>query len=271
MHLALGFTIAFSDWESDEHSWIEVVGLVVVIAAALVTFVLRGVARHLQRSAQREGLWEEIPSRARLAEQHLDDRPDPGWDPALRGMLSRVLGYGYFRREPTADPLQITRRVFVGLGMSVVLFAVVWSYMMPFYVNSGGSLPVLVIAVGLTSGLLTLQTRLRRLDLSSSAALAYSYRQRMFRGIGFAEIPGFTGMICSFLSEPAQWWLYALGGGLTLGLLAIVAPGPRDIQRTQATITSAGSTLSLLSILQGDGSAAPPNKGETGAPRDGLE
>jgi hypothetical protein len=215
------------------------------------------VAAWIERVARRRSVSGEAPPRPRTRTT-VDDLTDPGWWPAIRITFSRFLFWRWFRRLAEPDRLVVARMVFLGLVFSLPLFAVALSFLMPFYESNGGSTPAIVVSVALGGWFLARRTRRRPVDVSSAWALAQSYRQRMFLGIPFAQLPGLAGIALPYLADPPQWWIYALGGTCSLGLLFYVGPRRGDIERLQEDITAAGSSLSLLSALRW---STPPEPG----------
>jgi hypothetical protein len=104
-----------------------------------------------------------------------------------------------------------------------------------------------MIAVGLVGIAGALWSRRRRLDTTSAATLAMSYRTNMIVGIAFSEAPVVLSVLATLTTD--RLWLYLVGLVPALIGFAVVGPSARDVRRQQERVTSQGSSLSLMDSL----------------------
>lgn len=187
-----------------------------------------------------------------------DLHEDPGWRGAwkalgygpLMGVAPQLVGRG------TADPLLVMRRVFLSFPLMLVGFAVVLVFIHPDGSETGDGAVMwaaVVVVVGFVS-LLLARLLSRPLDPSSDAALASSFRTRMFLRIAFAETPALLGFVVTFI-EPGALWVYGLGCLFSAAGFVYAAPTRRQLEQEQERLTDAGSPRSLVYALR---SQTPP-------------
>jgi F0F1-type ATP synthase membrane subunit c/vacuolar-type H+-ATPase subunit K len=184
-----------------------------------------------------------------------DLHEDPGWRGAwkalgygpLMGVAPQLVGRG------AADPLLVTRRVFLSFPLMLVAFGVVLVFIYPMGGEAedgdGAAMwAAAVVVVGLGSMVLA-RVLSRPLDTSSDAALASSYRTRMFLRIAFAETPALLGFVVTFI-EPGALWVYGLGCVFAAPGFVYAAPTRRQLEQEQERLMDAGSPRSLVFALR---------------------
>jgi hypothetical protein len=177
---------------------------------------------------------------------------DPGWHQALRGLWWYLIplvgpivrGRGAQQQE---NGLVVMRSVYVGLIVPLFLFIVVLTFIEPFDGGDEGWVPWIVVIIGLLSVAGIARIRRRPLAMTSSKALAGTYRALFFIEIGIAEAAALWGFVGVFLTP--GYWVYLLGLPFALAGLWLAAPTRSDIERRQREISAAGSSLSLLDVL----------------------
>ena len=163
------------------------------------------------------------------------------------------------REKPDqADGLTALRFIFIGLVVSLFLFLVVLSFIVPW--NGSGDAKWLLPAIAVVAAIGLARVRAARnrpLKIESRERLAGSYRANRFLGVGYSEAPAaFFGAV--FVGK---LWLYLVGLTSALVGLALIAPTRADIERRQQQIAAQGSSLSLLEALM-----SPPSQDSGGDP-----
>jgi hypothetical protein len=124
------------------------------------------------------------------APDSVSEDEDPGW-PRRGTLLLLMLPLAhrwYLRRHRRDDPLVLLRALFLGFGVALVWFGIVFAF-------TGGGLPngpvlpwVPILAVIAAASVLQVQIAARKpLDCASPGALAGSYRTRFFLTIASTE------------------------------------------------------------------------------------
>jgi F0F1-type ATP synthase membrane subunit c/vacuolar-type H+-ATPase subunit K len=188
---------------------------------------------------------------------------DPGWRPALGGSLwGLVPSIGIARtqakvRRGELDGLVALRSLFIALATALVLVGVVvvvlWTTAdleAPF---SGGPVAVAVGLAGVV--LLVASTVVARLDGTSEASLAESYRRRFFLRMGLSESAALLGFVGFILTDnPA---IYPLGAAFSAVGFALLAPTAANLARDQEALRRYGTRTSLLQALR---ASSPPGR-----------
>jgi len=179
---------------------------------------------------------------------------DPGWRPLLwRAPISLIPVFGllYLRRRRPSDALTEFRFVWLGIVVSLWLFAFVLLFVVPtdryWKTDRDLWLTFIFLAVALVSLVRLQALRNSNLDVSSLQKLAASYRGKAFIGIGWAESPALAAFIATFFVHAL--WIYLLGAVVATLELIWVGPTKRELARRQEQISEQGSSLSLLAAL----------------------
>lgn len=143
------------------------------------------------------------------------------------------------------------RIVFWSIVVGAVLLLVL-GLVMPGEAKEGfGWLTALAAGVGAIAATAAWWIRRRPLRADDEPGLARAYVARVMLGVAIAEVPvavGFAGTLVA--DEP---WPVLVGVGLGLAALSLVAPTSADVDRRQAQLADAGSTLSLRDALGATG------------------
>jgi hypothetical protein len=193
---------------------------------------------------------------------------DPGW----RGVSNAVLWVlspkvrARLVERPT-DGLVMLRQIFVGSCLALVVIGAI----VPLIVGGVDTaerdrsrLPIFIIVFAVGNGALIFSnifTRSRRLDCSSDAALAASYRSRFFTRMAFAETPALCGFVSSFVV--GEFWPYFLGVVFTIIGFARVAPTVAVLHRDEQELLADGCERSLVRALR-QGAPTDERSGEGG-------
>ena len=188
---------------------------------------------------------------------------DPGWRPALGGSLwGLVPSIGIARtqakvRRGELDGLVALRSLFIALPTTLVLVGVVvvvlWTTADLEAAFSGGPVAVAVGVAGLV--LLVASTVVARLDGTSEASLAESYRRRFFLRMGLSESAALLGFVGFILTDnPA---IYPLGAAFSAVGFALLAPTAANLARDQEALHRYGTRTSLLQALR---ASSPPGR-----------
>lgn len=188
-----------------------------------------------------------------------DAASDPGWRPAMRGVLLLPLPTLAMRRVKLAsdgdggDGLMALRLLFVTFTCALILIGVVVAVL----AASGGQEDADVdlgwaiagvIAYGFVA--LTMVRFFRpRLDCTNEETILTSYRTRFFLRVAFSEaaaLTGFVGFILTWNPLP-----YAVGLVFAAVGFSILAPTAANLARDQTTLTLAGCGRNLVADLRG--------------------
>ena len=153
------------------------------------------------------------------------------------------------------DGLASLRLVLLTFVSSDVLFGyVLFVITMNGTQGDPGLWPWLAAGVGLAA-LICVQWALhRKLEVSSPAACAASYRTNWFMGVAFANIAALFGFVGAFVTQ--LLWIYGIGLAFALVGFAMVAPTDAAIQRKDDQLAAMGVPYSLRDALRG----APPRR-----------
>jgi hypothetical protein len=132
--------------------------------------------------------------------------------------------------------------------MALVLYGFVLLFISPFrseYTGLGWA-----IGIGTLAALnLVLVRRVERpLSCESDAALATSYRNRMFVQYAFAESTALIGFVAAFTIRGN--WIYFFGALCSLPGFIRAAPSPAALIRDQDELTGRGCPRSLLEAIR---------------------
>jgi F0F1-type ATP synthase membrane subunit c/vacuolar-type H+-ATPase subunit K len=188
---------------------------------------------------------------------------DPGWRPALGGSLwGLVPSIGIARtqakvRRGELDGLVALRSLFIAFATALVLVGVVvvvlWTTADLEGSLDGGPVAVAVGLAGLV--LLVASTVVGRLDGTSEASLAESYRRRFFLRMGLSESAALLGFVGFILTDnPA---IYPLGAAFSAVGFALLAPTAANLARDQEALRRDGTRTLLLQALR---ASAPPGR-----------
>jgi F0F1-type ATP synthase membrane subunit c/vacuolar-type H+-ATPase subunit K len=174
---------------------------------------------------------------------------DPGWRPSLRVLIPYAV---FFQRGKRRDPITTTRILYVTFLMALALYGFVLSFSAPFRSDHDGL--GWAIAIGALAFVnLVLVGRVERpLSCESEAALAGSYRTRLFVRLAFAESTALLGFVASFLIDGN--WIYFFAVLCSLPAFVRLAPGKAAFIRDQDELTNRGCALSVMEALR----ATPP-------------
>jgi hypothetical protein len=182
---------------------------------------------------------------------------DPGWRPALRGVLWILIPGLAIRRQRKlmsegGDGLIALRLVFVTFASALIVIGVVVAVLAAAGgedadVHVGWAIAA-VMAFGVVS--LTMVRFFRaRLDCASRETLSLSYRTRFFLRIAFSDaaaVMGFVGFILTWNPAP-----YAVGLVFAAVGFAYLAPTRANLSREQTALTLAGCGRNLVADLRG--------------------
>ncbi|MBW3662889.1 MAG: hypothetical protein KY469_07295 [Actinobacteria bacterium] len=184
---------------------------------------------------------------------------DPGWRPALSGLLLLFVPFVHLvrmralRKDDASTPsITQLRSVFLSFGASNALFLVVLLFIFPSdepAQASTGAVAAGVVGLGIVALGGVWWARRLPLDCSGASELARSYSTWMFLGIAFAESAALFGFVGSFLVEAL--WPYLIGLVLAAIGLASIAPTRGDIERREATLRASGCDRSLAAAIYG--------------------
>jgi hypothetical protein len=178
---------------------------------------------------------------------------DPGWLPAL----ARVhLGAQFMPRRTEPDGLIVMRILFLALLMSSFLILFVLTFIVGRLGIPAPALGLLIAALGIVGIAGAVWASNRELDVSTAFALAESYRTHFLLAFALSEAPLVVSFLVCLVRH--QQWPYLVALPFHLIGMALIAPGPRNLNRHQEEISSRGSQLSLGRSL----SSFPPGKGK---------
>lgn len=175
---------------------------------------------------------------------------DPGWVPAFKRM-----GIGGLRgtKGVEVDGVVDTRLLFLSLLVAALLIL----YVLTFIIEPVGvpdpALGSVVVVFGIAGVTAAAWTANRKLNISSAAALAGSYRTNFFLGFALNEAPLLMSVVYCFIRE--ELWPYLIALPLYLIGMALIAPSRRNLERRQEQVHRQGSTLSLGRAL-----SSPPGQ-----------
>jgi hypothetical protein len=183
---------------------------------------------------------------------------DPGWSEAIRGAWVFVVpGAIQYRMRKAAkrgtDGLVLLRSLFIGFASSIVLFAVVVTFLNPPARDPTVSAWVAfgLAAIGLLVIFGVIPLIERPLECESLAA---QFRTRFFLRIACSESVALLAFVLIFNVGPA--WLYYVGGVISLLGFARYAPTERNLMRDQSDLHARGCDQSLIAALRLQG---PPS------------
>lgn len=103
-----------------------------------------------------------------------------------------------------------------------------------------------VTLVGI-AGIVAAERFVRPLDCSSEAALASSYRTRMFLHLAFGEAPAFVGFVMLFVADTQV--AYFVGAAFTAIVYVRIAPTKAHVVADRATLRGRRCDLDLVAVL----------------------
>lgn len=145
------------------------------------------------------------------------------------------------------DGLILLRSLFIGFASSIVLFAIVVTFLDP---PSPDPTVSAWVAIGLAVvGLLVIFVVIplveRPLECESLAA---QFRTRFFLRIAGSESIALLAFVLIFAVGPA--WLYYVGGAVSLLGFARYAPTERNLMRDQSDLHARGCVQSLIATVR---------------------
>ena len=181
---------------------------------------------------------------------------DPGWNFTLRSIATVVAPQLALNRSGT-NSLATTRVFFTSfstmlVGITVLLFVVAGSVEVE---EPRSTLSTSVVVVYGVVSLIAGRRVKRRLDCTSSSALATSYVQRFFLRLAFAESSALIGFTIAIGLGPTS--VYFIGLAFAVLGFALLAPTRRNLAADQRNLTGDGCQRSLTRALL-DQSAAHP-------------
>jgi hypothetical protein len=164
---------------------------------------------------------------------------DPGWG-GLTGVLLMMVPILGPRRVRGADPLLVTRRVFLSFCIAIVSFLVVLGFMDLSGSGdakvSGTAATTIAAVFGVMSLGLSLRFANRPLDCSSGQSLSRSYRDRFFCRLAFAEASALVGFVLVFIARTR--WPYVVGASFTAIGFAWTAQKKRHLAQDQRRLAT---------------------------------
>jgi F0F1-type ATP synthase membrane subunit c/vacuolar-type H+-ATPase subunit K len=171
---------------------------------------------------------------------------DPGWRPSLRVLIPYA---ALLMRGKRRDPITIVRDLYIAFVSALVMFGFVLSFVAPFR-NDHNNGPGWAIGIGALAviNLVVVRRVERPLSCESEAALAESYRNRLFVRLAFAESTALIAFVASFFVIEAGW-IYFFGAFCSLPAFVRLAPSKRAFVLDQDELTGRGCALSLLEAI----------------------
>lgn len=175
---------------------------------------------------------------------------DPGWRPALKGVLMAPLlplvARRAHQRGEHVDGLITLRTAFLAYTSALVLFGLVVVLVSASEPDTGPAWWVVVPGLVAVPSVVAVAALVRRpLDL---AALEASFRQRFLLSIAVAELPALVGFVGAFVAgRPLAYLVGAVGSAVGFALLA---PTRARLDREQDELVSRGSTVDLRAALR---------------------
>jgi hypothetical protein len=169
-------------------------------------------------------------------------QPDPGWRPTVARAL-----FPFGRRRPFDDAILTMRQVFLSFVVSLFTFQFVLLFI-PTGEPVKAGLAAVLVGVGAFIALVAPRFA-PKLSCDSDAALAGTYRSRMFVYIAAAETPAPLGFVAYFNAN--TWWSYPLGALIALVSFWFAAPTAAHFARDQDALNAGGCGRSLVDALRG--------------------
>jgi hypothetical protein len=175
---------------------------------------------------------------------------DPGWSGIWpKAVLGAIPTLGLARGRRTLG-IEGLRAVFVSYPAAVVLIGIPLAFVAPRRQSTETTAICLgaVLAVGVVGIVAAVMFRRRRLDVSSPATLADTYRSNFFAKLAFADCVVVVAFTLTFLSGNSV--VYLVGVAIALAVFAVAAPTRTDVIRRQDELRVAGNRLDLLQVLE---------------------
>ncbi len=181
---------------------------------------------------------------------------DPGWKPALRLYARGLLPWNHFRRKtrrPVLNPLTTFRLIWLSLLISLFLFYLVLSFVIP-WGDDGGPFVWVIPLLGISLLVVVWVMRNQPLDTSSEQALMSSFVTRFYVSFALSETTAMFAFVFTFMREAR--WLYLLGLPFTVAGLFLCGPLQANIERYDRMLRTSGTPLRLSTVLMTPG---PPD------------
>jgi hypothetical protein len=177
---------------------------------------------------------------------------DPGWPLNRSFLIFFIPAFGPQLYRRRAGPLRgeglgMLRMLFISFFNAVIMFGVVLLFIPGVHAHAVPWLPILL---GFAAGAVAVSRFVeRRLDCSSDAKLAASYRNRFFVRIAFGESVALLAFVFTFIGGPK--WIYYVGAAITLVYFWLrAAPTREALIRDQDALQALGCGRSLIRALR---------------------
>lgn len=175
----------------------------------------------------------------------MTDVTDPGWEPAVP-LIGRVVA-----GRPTGSILLVMRAMVLLLGIVAAAGAAV-----ALLAGAGSSEPLIgstaariLLSAAMGAGAIGISlTGTGGPDADDPHHLAVSIFQITMRRVLFAAAIGPAGLAISWLAGDGSYVIF--GTGLALLFMAVAGPTRKRLSQFQVEVEEAGSTLSVLEVLQ---------------------
>jgi hypothetical protein len=170
---------------------------------------------------------------------------DPGWRPSLVALIP----YGvFFLRRKRRDPITTMRDMYLAFVMALVLFGYVLTFLNPFRGEQNGVGWAVGIGALALINLVLVRRVERPLSCESEAALATSYRNRLFVRLAFGESTALLAFVAAFRIDGS--WIYFFGALCSLPAFIRLAPSKAAFVRDQDELTNRGCMHSLIEAIR---------------------
>ena len=170
---------------------------------------------------------------------------DPGWRPSLVVLIPYAV---LFTRRKQRDPITTVRILYLAFVSALALYGFVLSFLAPFRSEHDGLGWAIGIGALALANLVIARSVERPLSCDSEAALAGSYRTRLFVRLAFAESTALLGFVASFLIDGN--WIYFFAVLCSLPAFIRLAPTKAAFIRDQDELTNRGCALSLIEAIR---------------------
>ena len=172
---------------------------------------------------------------------------DRGWGPVVKRFLLSGLTLGLYARRThgSTDGLTMIRLLFLSVMLAGILVGVVLLFIVE--VGSPGTFELFPIILGAAGVAAVVWSRGRPLHAQNERELARSYNSNFFRSFALAEAPLMISVGLALWRQ--ELWPYLVCLPFFFIAMALVAPGPRNLEAQQRGLQSAGASLSLTHAL----------------------
>jgi hypothetical protein len=172
---------------------------------------------------------------------------DPGWKPAFKGVW-RLLVPGSARLISTRASALITTRTFAaGSALQWILFGVILALLDHDLHPTSAAAAVAVF--GAVDLFLTAAFRPRRLSADDHRKLRAAFVRSFFLGFTFANVSVLFGFVGFFIASRGRLTTYLAGLPFGIAGMMIIAPTRARLERLQRQLRAAGSSLSIVEVL----------------------